>query len=67
MDMNRLLIALLFGCVGMGFLVYGKKEQKGIALLSGFALCGMPYFIPNMWFLIPIGVLFVALPFFVRY
>jgi len=66
MDATRLLALLLFGCLGMGYLVYGKKQEKGIALLSGFALCAMPYFVSNMWLLIPIGILFMVLPFFIR-
>ena len=58
---------LLFGSIGMGYLIYGKKQRRGIALLSGVVLCAFPYFISNVFLMILIGVVVMALPYFVRY
>lgn len=66
MDTTALIMGVLFGSVGMGYMVYGKKQQKGVALLSGVALCGIPYFIPKIFLLIMVGIALMALPFFVR-
>jgi hypothetical protein len=47
----------------MGYLIYGRKQQHGIALLSGVALCVLPYLVSDLLFLTLIGVGFMALPF----
>jgi len=51
----------------MGYIVHEKKQQRGIAFLSGFALVGYPYFVPNVVLVILIGIVFMALPFVIKY
>ncbi len=51
----------------MGYLVYGRKQRKGIALLAGMLLCVIPYFISNAFLSIGVGVLIMTLPFFIKY
>lgn len=58
---------VLFGSIGMGYFIYGKKQRRGIALLSGVVLCAFPYFIANILLMILIGIIFMALPYFVKY
>ena len=36
-----LLSGLLFGSIGVGYLIYGKKQQRQAALFSGIALIGL--------------------------
>ncbi len=68
MDSTALLMwGLLFGSIGMGYLVYGKKQRRGIALLSGVVLCSFPYFVSNVFLMILIGIIAMALPFFIKY
>lgn len=67
MDTTTLFAGVIFGSIGMGYLVYGKKQHKGIALLSGLMLCVMPYFTANIVLLVLSGILFMALPFFINY
>ena len=62
-----LLWGLLFGSVGMGYFVYGKKQGRGIALASGFALMLFPYFFTSWYALVVIGAVLMPLPFFMRY
>lgn len=67
MDMTTsLLLGVLFGSFGMGYMYYGKKQRKGIALLSGIALCAFPYFVHNIYLFLFIGILLIALPFVVK-
>ena len=67
MDISTsLLLGVLFGSFGMGYIVYGKKQRKGIALLSGIALCTFPYFVQNMYLFIVTGILLIVLPFLLR-
>ena len=64
---TSLLLGVMFGSIGMGYIVYGRKQHKGIALLSGIVLCVFPYFVPNVFLLIIIGIVLMAFPFFFRY
>ena len=66
MDSTSLFLGLIFGSIGMGFFIYGKKQKKGIPLISGLVLCGIPYFISNTLLLIGAGVLLIVLPFAIK-
>jgi len=58
---------VLFGSIGMGYFVYGKKQKRSVALLSGIALCAFPYFVSNVLLIILIGIILMSLPYFMRY
>jgi hypothetical protein len=67
MDSTSLLIwGMLFGSIGFGLFIYGKKQKKVVPLLTGIALFVFPYFVPSVTVLIIVGVILVALPYFVR-
>lgn len=57
---------MLFGAIGLAFFVYGKKQRAIVPLLSGIILSVFPYFVPNVYALVIIGIILIALPFFVR-
>lgn len=61
---SQLFIAILAGAVGTAYFVYGKKQDKFSAMLSGVALCVYPYFVSATIPLIAIGVVLIAAPFF---
>ncbi len=63
MNTTTLFLGLLFGSIGMGYLIYGRKQKHGIALLSGVALCVLPYLVSDIWFITLLGVGILALPF----
>ena len=65
--MAQLIWGMLFGVVGMAYFAYGKKQQRGSALLAGIALMAFPYFVANAIFLVAIGILLIALPFFISW
>lgn len=67
MDSTTLMWGVLFGSIGMGYLMYGRKQRRGIALLSGVLLCVIPYFVSNVFLIILIGISLMALPYFLRY
>lgn len=67
MDSSAALMwSVVFGAFGMGYFVYGRKQKRYVALLSGIALCVYPYFVANLYVLIAIGVALMALPFLIR-
>ena len=63
MDTTTLFLGLIFGSVGMGYLIYGRKQKHGIALISGVALCALPYLVSDILFITLIGVGVMAAPF----
>lgn len=66
-DTASIMWGVLFGAIGMAYMAYGKKQRRGIALLSGVLLCVLPYFASNAFFMILIAVIVIALPYFLRY
>jgi hypothetical protein len=58
---------VIFGSIGMGYVIYGKKQRRGAALLSGFALIVLPYVVSNVFLLVMIGIVLMVMPYFVRY
>ena len=67
MDPTTLFLGVLIGSLGMGYIVYGRRQKKGVALLAGFLLCGLPWFVSNSFFLIVASLAVAALPFCVPY
>jgi predicted membrane protein len=66
MNTSLLLWSLLFSSVGLGFFLYGKKQQALVPLFSGLALMVYPYFVSSTILLVAIGVALTVLPYFVR-
>lgn len=65
-DTAQLLWGVLFGSIGLGFFLYGKKQKAVVPLIVGIALMVFPSFITNTYLLVGIGALLAALPYFVR-
>jgi hypothetical protein len=61
-----LLWGLVFSSIGMGYFIYGKKQGRAAPLLCGIALMVYPYFIDSMWGTLGIGVVLMAIPYFLR-
>ncbi|SPP66281.1 hypothetical protein [Nitrospira lenta] len=61
-----LMWGMLFGSIGVGFFIYGRKQRAVVPLCVGVALCVFPYFIANVYVLVLVGVVLMAIPYFVR-
>jgi hypothetical protein len=66
MNMNNLMLSLLFGCVGMGYLMFGKKMGQLMPILCGLGLMVIPFFFSNTWVLLVACLALCAVPFVVR-
>lgn len=67
MNSSALLIwGMLFGAIGFGYFLYGKKQKAVVPLIVGITLCVVPYFIANIYALVMVGVILMAIPYFVR-
>ena len=63
-DASSLLWGVLFGSIGIGYFLYGKRQRHAVALVSGVLLCVFPYFVSNTLLTILLGALLMALPYF---
>ena len=63
---SMLLWGLLFGSIGLGFFMYGRKQDKMIPKYCGVALMFFPYFVPNVYWLVVVGAGLLALPYLWR-
>jgi hypothetical protein len=61
-----LLWGLLYGSIGLGFFIYGRKQKAVVPLICGLALMIFPYFVSNTILLVAIGAVLIAVPYFVR-
>jgi len=66
MDGTILLVSLIFGMVGMGMLLYGKKAGQLLPIGAGLGLMVVPYFIPNLIAMLAVCSVLTALPLVVR-
>lgn len=62
MDTATLLSGLLFSSIGVGYLMYGKKQQHQAALFSGLVLLGYSYLVSDLWLIWVIGMALLAVP-----
>ena len=65
-DTSQLVWGMLFGAIGLGYFLYGKKQRAPVPLAAGIALFIFPYFISNVYALVIVGAAIVAVPYFVR-
>lgn len=57
---------LVFGSIGLGYFVYGKRQRRGVPLACGLGLMIFPYLVSNTILLVLIGLVLAALPYFLR-
>jgi len=67
MDSWNILLSVLLGAIGMGYIVYGRKQMHAMALISGILLCVFPYFVPVLWLMLLIAVVIMLLPRFIDF
>lgn len=58
---------LLFGTLGIGYFVYGRRQRMAMPLVSGIALMAFPYFVSNIFLLLVVGAALLALPFLFKF
>jgi hypothetical protein len=66
MDTTNLLLSLLFGTCGMGFLLYGKNAARLVPMAVGLLLMICPYFIPSTLLMTLICGGLMAVPFVLK-
>jgi len=65
-DSSMMLWSVLFGGIGMGYFLYGKKQKAIVPLCVGIALFVFPYFVPSLMMLLIVGCVLVMIPYFIK-
>ncbi|MFH1983759.1 MAG: hypothetical protein ABIL58_18110 [Pseudomonadota bacterium] len=66
MSTSVLMWGLLYGSIGLGLFIYGKKQGAMIPLLCGIGLMVLPYLITNVYILAISGAVLVIAPFVIK-
>ncbi|TAN13751.1 MAG: amino acid transport protein [Burkholderiaceae bacterium] len=66
MSASLLFLGLIFGSLGMGYCVYGRRQRALAPFLCGLVLMVVPYVIANALALTAAGALVATLPFFLK-
>jgi hypothetical protein len=67
LSMSMLILGILGSCIGIGYLIYGKKQKKASALLAGVILLIMPFMTLNIWIVCGVSIIAISLPFFIKF
>ena len=62
MNATLLLWGVLFSSIGLGYFVYGKKQQRRVVMYCGIGLMIVPYFIGSVYMLVALCLALLALP-----
>jgi hypothetical protein len=66
MDSSLLMASLVFGMIGMGMFMYGKKAGRPVPLAAGMGLMVLPYFITHLLIMVLVCSALTAVPWFLR-
>lgn len=69
MDLNisYLIMTLIFSSVGLGYFLYGKRQQQFLFLFAGLALMVYPYMVSGTATVTVVGLVLSAGPFVAQY
>jgi hypothetical protein len=64
--MESLVWGMLFGAIGMGYFVYGKRQSALLPLVCGLGLMVFPYFVTGTLWMLLVGGALMAAPWYWR-
>jgi hypothetical protein len=67
MDSSSIMVwSVLFGGIGIGYLTYGRKQKAIIPFCVGLLLFVFPHFMSSVTMMLIVGVILIAIPFFIK-
>lgn len=66
MDTASLLWGVVFGAIGAGYILYGRRQRSPVALLCGIGLVAFTWFVSGSWAIVLVGAALMAAPFVAR-
>lgn len=67
MNESSLLWGMLFGSIGLGYFVYGKKQRAVSPLVCGLSLMIYPWFVTSTFWLVVVGLCLSIIPWVARF
>ena len=65
-DPLNLFLGMIFGAIGVGYFMYGKKQQRFVPLLIGVLLSVYTFFVSDWIWILIVGIVLSIIPYFVR-
>lgn len=65
--MDNLFVSLVAGAIGAGYILYGMRQKKLVAVVAGVFLGIYPFFVDSGLWLGLIGAILLAAPFFIDF
>jgi hypothetical protein len=62
-----LIWGMLFGAIGVGYFVYGKRQAMIVPLVCGIGLMVYPWFVSGALLTVVVGIVLMVVPYFLRY
>ncbi len=66
-SVSTFVIGIITGALGIGYIMYGRRQTKFLPLIAGVSLCVYPYFIDSVVWLCIVGALLLAAPFIIEF
>jgi hypothetical protein len=66
MDTATIVWGMIFGAVGTGYFIYGRKQQALLPLFCGIGLMVFPYFVTGTLWMLLVGGALMAAPWYWR-
>ena len=66
MNAAGLLWGVLFGSIGLGYFLYGRKQKAPMAFICGLLLMAYTWFVDDTLAIVGVGIVLMAVPYFVR-
>lgn len=66
MTENVLIAGVITSAIGMGYFLYGKRQQSLVPWVCGLMLLIVPFLISDVTALLAVSALLAATPYFVR-
>lgn len=63
---TQIMWGLIFGSIGFGFFIYGKRQRLVVPFVVGMLLFVIPYLFANVYLLVLAGCVLVAVPYFIK-
>jgi len=61
-DTSTLILGIIASAFGTGYFMYGKKRSRYVALISGIALCVLPFLFSSLAVQILVCIVLAVLP-----
>jgi hypothetical protein len=62
-DTTSLMLSMVWGAIGAGFFMYGKRQSRALFLLCGIGLCVFPMLVSDNTVSLVLGIVLTIVPF----